>query len=58
MAQKKDDPHNRAQRAYHKRKTDAGIKRLSVYVPDAGKEDFKKAMVRLNNKWRKQGLIE
>lgn len=54
----KEDPHNRAQRAYHERKKEQGLKRLSVYVPEKGKEEFQRAMKRLNNSWRKQGLVD
>lgn len=58
MSKSKTDPHNKAQQAYHARQTAAGRKRLSVYVPDEGREAFDRAMKRLRNKWRKEGLMD
>lgn len=44
------------QRAYHKKMTDAGFKRLGVWVPESEKEEFDKLIGRLQRKWDKANL--
>jgi hypothetical protein len=48
----------RADAAYYARQRARGIRRRSVYVPDADAGEFDKAMRILKERWRRMGLID
>jgi len=61
MAKKKtEDPKIKAreyQKSYHQRRVDAGMKRVSVWIPGERQEEFDAAVEKLQRKWTKLGLM-
>ena len=43
------------QREYHANRVEAGMKRMSVWVPSECVDDFKKTVARKQRQWHKEG---
>ena len=43
--------HAAAQKRHSEAKKEAGYRRMCVMVPDDGRDDFRRAVERLKNKW-------
>jgi hypothetical protein len=57
----KPDPkkaHAVAQREYYARMREAGMTRVSNWIPMSAKADFEDRLEKLRRQWRKEGLIE
>lgn len=52
------EAHAQAQREYYKRMRDAGMTRVSNWIPEVAKDDFEDRLEKLRRQWRKEGLIE
>jgi hypothetical protein len=50
--------HSDAQKAYYQRQRSKGLVRLSVYVPEAAKEEFFGALEGLRVSWQRRGLTD
>ena len=46
------------QQAYHRRQVERGLTRLSVYVPEEGKHEFRAALEGLRASWKRRGLLQ
>ena len=49
--------HSQAQRRYEDRQREAGLRRKSVWVPEAVESDFWDAIERMRRDWRARGLL-
>lgn len=61
MVRDKDEAkqaHAEAQKAYYTRMRDAGMVRVSHWIPREAKDDFEDRLEKLRQLWRKQGLLE
>ena len=43
------------QKAYHERRREAGMVRVSTWIPEAKRDEFAKAVARLQKKWTSAG---
>lgn len=47
-----------AQKEYYARMREAGMTRVSHWIPEVAKDDFEDRLEKLRALWRKEGLIE
>lgn len=50
--------HAETQKAYYARMREAGMVRVSHWIPKEAKDDFEDRLEKLRQLWRKQGLLE
>ena len=58
MAKTTRTPDAERTHAYYQRQKERGLARISLYVPEAARDEFWDTVDRLRAKWRRDGLID